>query len=229
MLRYGGKLALLLLILNLVVVLAGVGLERYGQSRHFLPGYNADKINLLRLPERAGSAKPDDAEPEASAIGGPVAVPGGDGAAASANCLRLPDYDQAAHDRLTADLEAVDLKPGKYDIRLDKRLGWWVYIPPERDDIKREAVIAQLKAAGVQDMAVIGRGSMTNAISLGMFADSAQALAQLAALRAKGVRSAVQGPRPDAGPAQVDLSGLSQEARGRLPARLQEALAACSG
>lgn len=230
---FGGRLALLLLLLNVAVLGTGIGLEHYRQTGNMLVGYNADKITLLRSPagERPGmdGSGGHASEPEPVPVGKDAAGETASHAAATpaGDCLVVRDYSQASHDRLLADLAAAGLKPGQYAIRLDKPLGWWVYIPPEGNEARREALIAVLKAAGVRDMAVIGRGSMTNAISLGMFAESGQAAAHLAAMQAKGVSGVVYGPRPGMGAARVDLTGMPAQARERLPARLRGGLAAC--
>lgn len=227
---FGSRLALLLLVVNVVVLATGLGLEHYRRGEHLLVGYNADKITLLRPPGGEG-APGDSAAPaetgEGAAPGRETPSPDTAARGAGAGCLVLRDYGQAAHDRLLADLAAAGLTPGQYAIRLDKPLGWWVYIPPEDNAARRETVLALLKAAGVKDMAVIGRGSMTNAISLGMFAEPGQAASHLAAMQAKGAPGVVYGPRPGMGPARVEFTGLSVQDRERLPARLRGGLAAC--
>lgn len=233
---WGSRLALLLLILNLVVLGTGWALERYRESERYLPGYNLDKILPLQSPAaggpagaRASAGKGGDTPDEAPAR---PAGPGDSAASAAPTadahaCLVLERYDQAAHDRLRDELAAAGLRPDDYAPRLAKNLGWWVYIPPESDAALRQATVARLREQGVTDLAIISRGSMTNAISLGMFADAGQAQAHLARLRAMGVSAAIHGPRPDSGPARLDLSSLSASRRAALPDGLRQRLQAC--
>lgn len=235
MMRWGARLALLLLILNLVVLGTGWALERYRQGERYLPGYNVDKIHLLRAPGEAGPAR--DGGPGALGVDSGLAGIGeqpeapSDAAAKPAAgtdaCLVLPAFDQAAHERLRAELAGTGLKPGDYNLQLAKPLGWWVYIPPEANAALRQETMARLRALGITDLAVIGRGSMLNAISLGMFAEPGQASAHLERLQARGVPGAVYGPRPDAGPARLDLSALSADRRAGLQAELRQRLRAC--
>lgn len=217
---WGSRLALLLLILNLVVLGTGWAMERYRQSERYLPGYNMDKIQPIRSPVEGGLAGAD--TPARAASAEPAAA-----TADAPACLVFTHYDQAVHDRLRGQLAAAGLAPGDFEPRLAKNLGWWVYIPPESDPALRQETLSKLRELGITDMAVIGRGSMTNAISLGMFAESDQALAHLEKLKAKGVAGAIHGPRPDSGPARLDLSALSASRRAALPDDLRQRLQAC--
>lgn len=232
---WGSRLALLLLILNLVVLGTGWALERYRESERYLPGYNLDKILPVQSPAQRGLAGTRPAEGKSGGTPDETPAPAGqagpgDSAASAAQanaCLVLEHYDQAVHDRLRDELAAAGLAPGDYTPSLAKSLGWWVYIPPEPDAALRQATVAKLREQGITDLAVISRGSMTNAISLGMFADAGQALAHLARMKAKGVSAAIHGPRPDSGPARLDLSALPASLRAALPDGLRQRLQAC--
>jgi hypothetical protein len=235
---WGGRLALLLVLLNLVILGTGLALEHYRQTEHGLTGYNTDKIHLLRTPGDAGPSLESGLggigleEPltgVGAGVAGQVEAPAAaDGTVAEPGaCLVLEDFDQAAHERLGGELAGAGLRPGDYTLRLAKPLGWWVYIPPEANTVLRQETVARLKGLGINDLAVIGRGSMVNAISLGMFAEPAQAAAHLERLRAKGVAGAAYGPRPGVGPARLDLSALSAARRAALPADLRQRLRAC--
>lgn len=74
--------------------------------------------------------------------------------------------------------------------------GWWVYIPPLKDKAEVDRKIAELKALGVDEyFAVENGGIANNAISLGIFKSEDAANNFLAALQARGVRSARVGQR----------------------------------
>lgn len=223
---WGSRLALLLLILNLVVLGTGWALERYRQSERYLPGYNMDKIQLTRSPAdgaTAGKGGSRRTAADTDTAGPPTADASSDIRA----CLVLDKYDQGVHESLRDELAGAGLVPGDYDLRLAKNLGWWVYLPPEANAARRQEMVDRLRELGITDLAVIGRGSMTNAISLGMFADAGQARAHLGKIKALGVEGAVFGPRPDSGPARLNLSALSAGRRAGLPAGLRGRLQAC--
>lgn len=74
--------------------------------------------------------------------------------------------------------------------------GWWVYIPslPGKAEADRKA--GELRDLGVTDFFIVQDGPSRHAISLGIFSSEKGGSDRLAELRAKGVRSAVFGPRP---------------------------------
>lgn len=74
--------------------------------------------------------------------------------------------------------------------------GWWVYIPslPNKAEADRKA--GELRDLGITDFFVVQDGPSRHAISLGIFSSEKGGADRLAELKAKGVRSAVFGPRP---------------------------------
>ena len=74
--------------------------------------------------------------------------------------------------------------------------GWWVYIPslPGKAEADRKA--GELRDLGITDFFVVQDGPSRHAISLGIFSSERGGSDRLAELKAKGVRSAVFGPRP---------------------------------
>lgn len=111
--------------------------------------------------------------------------------------------------------------------KLDAPVSWWVFIPPSptRADAERKA--GQLQRLGVADFFVVQTsGATRNSISLGIFSSEQGARDHLAALQAKGVRSAQVGPR-DTGDerfsvelrgAEADLEAARGAAERALPA-----------
>jgi hypothetical protein len=81
--------------------------------------------------------------------------------------------------------------------RTEETAGWWVFIPPQRDQrqgAQRKA--RELRALGVKDYFIVQEeGPNRWAISLGVFRTEARARARLEALEQKKVRSAEVGPR----------------------------------
>lgn len=74
--------------------------------------------------------------------------------------------------------------------------GWWVYIPSLPGKAEADKKSGELRDLGVSDFFVVQEGPSRHAISLGIFSAEKGAADRLAELKAKGVRSAVFGPRP---------------------------------
>lgn len=74
--------------------------------------------------------------------------------------------------------------------------GWWVYIPslPGKPEADKKA--GELRDLGVTDFFIVQDGPSRHAISLGIFSSEKGGAERLAELKAKGVRSAILGPRP---------------------------------
>ncbi|MGQ0749880.1 MAG: hypothetical protein ACT4PS_05035 [Betaproteobacteria bacterium] len=74
--------------------------------------------------------------------------------------------------------------------------GYWVYLPPAKAKTQLERNLAELSALGVMDHFVVQDPTpWRNAISLGIFKTEEAAKGFLAALQAKGVKTAVVGRR----------------------------------
>nr|MBP9655454.1 SPOR domain-containing protein [Rhodocyclaceae bacterium] len=74
--------------------------------------------------------------------------------------------------------------------------GWWVYIPALPGKAEAEKKAGELRNLGVSDLFIVQEGTSRHAISLGIFSSEKGSSERLAELKAKGVRSAVIGPRP---------------------------------
>ncbi len=73
---------------------------------------------------------------------------------------------------------------------------WWVFIPPLPTKADADRKAAELKRLGLTDYFIIQEAGPNHlAISLGVFSAEAGAQEHLAALRARGVKSARAGPR----------------------------------
>lgn len=100
---------------------------------------------------------------------------------------------------------------------------WWVFIPPLANKGDADKKAAELKHMGVDDYFVVqDSGPNRFAISLGVFSSETGAGDRLAALKAKGVRSAKLGPRAGKDALHViEVRGLAAR-----QVALQEAVAA---
>lgn len=74
--------------------------------------------------------------------------------------------------------------------------GWWVYIPALPGKTEADKKAGELRDLGITDFFIVQEGASRHAISLGIFSSEKGGNDRLAELKAKGVRSAVIGPRP---------------------------------
>ena len=228
-----GRLIGLLVLLNGVVLAAGLSLEQLrGQDNSELGEFNADKVRLLGRVERWEAAPAKVAEAASAEAGGAPAPQTAEAPSAKARCLSWPALNDALLGEIEARLQGAGIVPSSYAIHLQQRLGWWVYLPPFANT---EAMLAAIDAArqkGVKDLAPVRGGVRVNAVSLGAFPTLAKARMQMEKLRALGVEGARLGPRPNSGGARLAIAGDVPEAQ---LARLGEgwsqapAAVACAG
>jgi cell division septation protein DedD len=105
----------------------------------------------------------------------------------------LPGGDVA---RATQALEPLGLGARLTQRRQEEVAAYWVYIGPLASRQAATQKAGELKRLGVDDYFVVPDDpKWRNAISLGVFKTEEAAKARLEALRAKGVKSAISGPR----------------------------------
>jgi hypothetical protein len=138
----------------------------------------------------------------------------------NALCLSVDDLSQSRYEDMQALLKSSGLDSGKCAYRFDKRLGWWVYWPPEYEAVRRQKVLESLHAAGVKDVFPITQGALAQAFSVGMFAAEGQALAYRNRLRSKGLDKIEYGPRPSVGSAHLGCRSDSAAQLAQLKASL---------
>lgn len=68
---------------------------------------------------------------------------------------------------------------------------WWVYFPPLPSREQASARVEQMRAAGIEDVIVIPRGDMENAISLGVFSRRTSLERRLRELRGHGYEPSI--------------------------------------
>ncbi len=231
--RFGraGSIALGLLLLNVVLLTAGLTLEHWRAQPRVLTGYNADKVRLLTKagvePAAAVAAQAEAAQTAASAADPPVQA-----ARPSAPvCVKAGLPGPAAYAALRQAMDRAGL--AGQGLRTEERLGWWVYWPPLDDPVQQVQALAAIDRAGVKDVAPIRQGPMARALSLGMFASEADARARHGVLVRKGLTALRYGPRPGIRAVYLDLPAADRDKLTALRAALPEGVAleegACPG
>jgi len=115
---------------------------------------------------------------------------------ASVSCLEWGDFTDTDLERAEAAIAGKQLDRGLSRQIKDKATVYWVHIPPLRSKFYAERKMGELRRLGVTTYSRIQDNSKwNNAISMGYFQNIEDAQAFLAALRGKGVRSAVIGAR----------------------------------
>lgn len=111
-------------------------------------------------------------------------------------CLEWGTFIEPDLPRVEAALERQQLSDKIHPQAIGKIPVYWVHIPPLRSKAHAERKIGELEKLGVTTHTHVQDDSKwNNAISMGYFQNIEDAQAFLAALRGKGVRSAVIGAR----------------------------------
>ncbi len=191
------RLTGLLLVLNLGMLAGGLGVRFWPASTQTTLEFNADKVRLLGAAPSVPTSRHGNPEPSVAAVP----------ATEAPNCLSWPSLDADKLAALEAHLKALGLKPKNYELRLARRLGWWVFLPPQGSQAGVRAAMDEARRLGITDMAAVREGPLANALSLGAFADLEKARLHAAMLMEKGLRGVRFGPRPGAGEVRLLLSG----------------------
>lgn len=143
--------------------------SRSGESLSAHVPLNADKVQLL------GIAPPPSAKPAAPQV-----------------CLEWGSFANAELAQARQALEKLNLGD-KLAVRdMGEHITYWVLIPPLKSKEDAEKKMAQVKALGVDDVALMPeRDKWHNAVSLGVFSTEDVAKKYLDEVRKKGVRSAI--------------------------------------
>lgn len=165
--------------LFLLLVLANLAF--YGWSRYGAPAGAADPAPALRQlePEKLKLVAPKDLSPPKKPA--PVA----------AGCMEWGSFTVADAPRAEQALEPLALGGRLAQRRAEEVAGWWVLIPSmgSRQGALKKG--AELRNLGVDDFFIVQEeGEHRWALSLGIFRTEDKAQAHLAALQARGVRSA---------------------------------------
>lgn len=210
------RLTILLVILNLGVLLAGWGGTVWKRQGPALVTYNADKIQLLEDVLPAKPAEPTVEDPMAEAQEIAQALP---------PCPAWASLDADGIAQVQAYLRQAGVADADYDLLVEMRLGWWVYIPPLENAAALQVVMEDARAKGVKDMAPVRSGSMFNALALGTFPTLEGARRHAQDMTRKGLREVRYAPRPGAGAIRLvvvkDSSAMQRALSGTWPVGLE--------
>lgn len=196
--------------LFLLLVLANLAF--FAWSRYAGPRGAGDPAPLARQidPEKLRIVAPKDLppprpasrpEPPPAASSPAAAAPSPVAAAPSLACLEWGSFTVSEAPRAQKALEPLALGERVVQRRTREIAGWWVFIPSQqtREGAMRKA--AELRALGIQEYFILQEpGAYRWALSLGVFRSEEAAKARLAALQARGVRTARVGARDTAVP-----------------------------
>jgi hypothetical protein len=116
--------------------------------------------------------------------------------AAAAACLEWGSFTIADTPRAEQALEPLALGERMAQRRTEERAGWWVFIPSMGSRQGALTKAQELRNLGIDQYFIVQEeGEHRWALSLGVFRNEEAALTHLAALRARGVRSALVGAR----------------------------------
>jgi len=192
-----------------------------------------EKISVLSAPQGkpvavlpASAPPPTDFTLPAGSDSPPLTRGGREGLPAKPDvaCMEWGEFSGADLARATAALSTLQLGDKLSQRQVEYAIGYWVYIPPQKNKAAVSQKIAQLKARGVDEYFVVpDAGPWLNAISLGVFKTREAAQHFLDELRdSKGVRSAQIGERASKLKATLFvLNGLDANAGNEL-ARIQK-------
>lgn len=149
---------------------------RDGEANPLAAQVQADKIKLLT--------------PQQVAALGPAKV-----AALADVCLEWGPLAEADRARALSELEPFQLGKLLTQRRTETSNAFWVYLPSVANRTDAEGRVADAKAKGLGDAAVVETGTQRYAVSLGSFATEDAARTRLGEVLAQGAANARVGPR----------------------------------
>ena len=144
----------------------------------------------VRLVEQVQPEKIKLLTPQQVAALGPAKV-----AALADVCLEFGPLTESDRTRALADLDSLALGKLLTQKRVETTTSFWVYLPPATSRAEADRRLAELRARGLDDVAVIDASPQRNAISLGLFQTEEAANNRLAEAQKLGVANARVGPR----------------------------------
>jgi len=144
----------------------------------------------VRLVEQVQPEKIKLLTPQQVAALGPAKV-----AALADVCLEFGPLTESDRTRALADLDSLALGKLLTQKRVETTTSFWVYLPPATSRAEADRRLAELRARGLDDVAVVDASPQRNAISLGLFQTEEAANNRLAEAQKLGVTNARVGPR----------------------------------
>lgn len=176
-------LFLILMLANAAFYAYSMAAQQQGaaDNQSALLQINAEKIRIIST---AGVAAPEKTKPAVPPPAAAVVAPGA--------CLEWGYFAGPEVARADAAIARLNLPQTLVQRVVADVGGYWVYMPPQKSKADTDRKIRELKALGVTDFFVVqDQTQWRNAISLGIFKSEDSATSFLAALRDKGVRSAI--------------------------------------
>jgi hypothetical protein len=168
----------------LLLVLANVALFAYARLDRASEGERARLAQQVQ-PERIRLLTPQ----QVAALG-PAKI-----AALADICLEWGPFSDTERARALAELESANLGRLLTQKRVENSSAWWVFLPRNTSRAAIDRRVAELKAAGVDDVFVVDAGPQRFTISLGVFRTEEAANALVADLGRRGIADAKAGPR----------------------------------
>lgn len=179
---------------NLGDLYSSLARHAYERARELDPDVSANPVTAegsglgLALPGVPAAAPSADRPPVEPAPAEPVGAPAHAVDRAVA-CLRAGEFEDPGEiTKVQAWLESH----GAEVVELRQMKHWegrhQVYLPPLEDRAKAAEKVREIRARGVRDVAVIGRGPLANGVSLGVFAVESNRNRRVAALERLGYR-----------------------------------------
>jgi hypothetical protein len=172
------------------LLLLFANLAFYAWWRYGAPADAADPAPLSRQiqPEKLKVVAPSDLPP--------LSAPRKPAASIGTSCLEWGSFTLADTTRAEQALEPLALGARVAQRRTEEVAGWWVFIPSQGSRQAALKKALELKDLGIEEYFIVqDEGEHRWALSLGVFRNEDAALARLAALRDRGVRSARVGTR----------------------------------
>jgi hypothetical protein len=168
----------------ILLLLANATLFAYTQLDH------AGSGEAVRLAEQVQPNKIRLLTPQQVAALGPAKV-----AALADVCLEWGPFSEGEKARALGELEPSGLGRLLTQKRVETNATFWVFLPRSSNRATIDKRVADLKAAGVRDIAVVDSGAQRYTISLGVFRSEDAARAWVADLARQGIADAQAGPR----------------------------------
>ena len=175
----------------------------------------------VRLVEQVQPEKIKLLTPQQVAALGPAKV-----AALADVCLEFGPLTESDRTRALGDLDSLALGKLLTQKRVDTTTSFWVYLPPATSRAEADRRLAEVRARGLDDVAVIDASPQRNAISLGLFQTEEAANNRLAEAQRLGIANARVGPRQQA---TATTMLVIRDPQAQVVARLRDLMSAYPG
>lgn len=110
-----------------------------------------------------------------------------------------------------ARLRRGGLNPERRQVEGRLRVGYWVYLPPQSSEEEAESVTETLRENGFTDFYIVRSGEKENAVSLGVFSDTARADRRAARIGQMGLKPRITDRYREATVFWLDVTGAPRQ------------------